>query len=581
MFRKPQFDDDDDADADVDDKGEAGAQQREKRRRTFAAESPSYPPIDDERKRNQRTTRTREPPPPPPPPVATVEDADEDVAPLCSLSMYNYALELLNDDVKARSDQIRKGRIPETWEYSRIASTSELECEGDMRCRLMDESFGYLQKRGLKVSAQQRVIVKAVRAVSLSQFYGDTIQFHLPRLLGDNGWSELRSELLIFMQRRSGKTTITGALMACELVTQPLVHDISTYSNNGRASRLIGMVAYKFTRILASQEAGFGGSIKSLNKNEGMSYTTRWGTVNDCWWFPAEKKNLRGTGSRGTTGTVILEELNAMRPDEVEEIVAPTLVRKRVKLLGITTISGFDSFVIPLSEARYPDGRKVMLTLNFEMVCEDCKAKGEPEKCKCLMADLPHWHSSAQLEKLEILLANSRDTYLQEMKNLVVDSAITPAFDPRDVARLGKIESIMPMAEFTANKIFVAIDPACGGDLSKMAIVSAIFVDQLMIVSFFFVCCLVYFLCVCGRVLFYTSNVMPVRKSKRTQPTYFVSSMSKSVYLFVSKGRKRKKFCVNRVGALCVCACIRCACVRQHATSRSAGENVSATKNSA
>lgn len=535
MFRKPQFDDDDE-DADIDDKGEAGAQQREKRRRTFAAESPSYPPIDDERKRKQRTTRARElsPPSAPAPPDATGEDADEDVAPLCSLSMYNYALELLNDDVKARSDQIRKGRIPETWEYSRIASTSELECEGDMRCRLMDESFGYLQKRGLKVSAQQRVIVKAVRAVSLSQFYGDTIQFHLPRLLGDNGWSELRSELLIFMQRRSGKTTITGALMACELVTQPLVHDISTYSNNGRASRLIGMVAYKFTRVLASQEAGFGGSIKSLNKNEGMSYTTRWGTVNDCWWFPAEKKNLRGTGSRGTTGTVILEELNAMRPDEVEEIVAPTLVRKRVKLLGITTISGFDSFVIPLSEARYPDGRKVMLTLNFEMVCEDCKAKGEPEKCKCLMADLPHWHSSAQLEKLEILLSNSRDTYLQEMKNLVIDSAITPAFDPRDVARLGKIESIMPMAEFAANKIFVAIDPACGGDLSKMAIVSAIFVDQLMIVSFFFVSCLVYFLCVCVCVDGFCSTPRMScpcgRASERSRHTLFRRCRSRCIF---------------------------------------------------
>jgi len=397
--------------------------------------------------------------------------------------MYNYALALLNDDVKERSEKLRKSRIPETWEYSRLSAVNELECEGDMRQRVMDEAMDYLQRRGLVLSAQQRVIVKAIRAVSLSQMYGDTIQFHLPRLLGEIGSSELRSELLIFMQRRSGKTTITAATMACELVTQPLVHDICIYSNNGRASRLIGMAMYKYVRILSTQEADFGGSIKSLNKNEGMSYTTRWGTVNEAYWFPAEKKNLRGTGSRGTTGTVVIEELNAVRPDEVEEIIAPTLVRKRVKLIGITTISGFDSFVIPLSEAHYPDGRKVMLTLNFEMVCEDCKAKGEPEKCKCLMADLPHWHSSAQLDKLEILLANSRDTYLQEMKNLVVDSSITPAFDPADVAYLGRKESIMRLAEFNVAEVFVAVDPACGGDLSKMAIVAAIFVEGLMIVS--------------------------------------------------------------------------------------------------
>jgi len=422
-------------------------------------------------------------PPPPPPRQATNQ---------CSLSMFNYTLDLLKGDIKKKSDTLRKSRVLETWEYPSLAGANEIECEGDMRCRLIDEALAYVQNKGLKLSPAQKVILKGVRATSLVQFYGDTIQYHLPRLLGENGASELRSEMLIFMARRQGKSTIVSLIAACELVTQPLGHDICIYSNNGRASRMLLMMIYKFVRILATQEAGFGGKIKNLDKNQGMSYTTRWGTVNYLWAYPASGENLRGTGSKETTGTVILEELNSMKAADLNKIIAPTLVRKRVKLWGITTISGFDSFVTPLANARYPDGRKVMLVLNFEMVCEDCKAKGEPEKCKCLMADLPHWHMSSQLEKLEILLANDLDTFMAEMRNMPGDASITPAFDPLDVAHLAKPESVMRMAEITSDKIFVAIDPACGGDTSKMAIVSSIFVNGLMVVR-----TILYCVCVC------------------------------------------------------------------------------------
>lgn len=433
---------------------------------------------------------------------ATVEDADDEVGgdgdvptrnglrqeknddtPSCTLSMYNYTLALLKGDVKKKSDKARKSRVLEKWEYARLANVNDLECEGDMRCRVMDECIAYAVSKGLELSPAQNVCARAFRLISLAQYYGDSIQFHLPRLLAQYGCSELHSELLIFMARRQGKSTFTSLMCACELVSQPLGHDICVYANNGRASRLFLMMMYKFVRVLSTPEAGFGGQIKNLNKNEGMSYTTRWGTINKVTAFPAEEQNLRGTGSTETTGTVIIDEINYCHPSMVNAIIAPTLVRKRVKFVGITTISGFDSFVTPLANARYPDGRKVMLTLNFEMVCEDCKAKGEPEKCKCLMADLPHWHLSTQLEKLEILLASNLDTYLREMKNLASDSSMSPAFNPKDVEYLKRPECVLRMKEISASKVFVSIDPACGGDKSRMAIISAIYVDNEMIVS--------------------------------------------------------------------------------------------------
>lgn len=490
-----------------------------------------------EKRIKQRDTVPFPPPPPPPPKRLPVpkkpqnnENAKEN-APVSSstLSMYNYTLNLLKQDVKEKSEKLRKSRIMERWEYGRLAQTNEVECEGDMRCRLMDEALAYIEKKGLEFSPQQKVILRALRVCSYAQFYGDTIQFHLPRLLGLSGTSEIRSELLAFLARRQGKTTVVTANCACELVTQPFGHDICIYANNGRASRLAMMMMYKFVRILSAPEAGFGGRINNLNKNEGMSYMTRWGTINKVTAFPAKEENLRGTGSTETTGTVIIDEINYCSPSMVSKIISPTLIRKRVKFVGITTISGYDSFVTPLADARFPDGRKVMLTLNFEMVCEDCKARGEPEKCKCLMADLPHWHLSTQLEKLEILMKADPDTYLREMKNVATDSSITSAFDPRDVAHLRKPECVMRMTEIIAPTIFIAVDPACGGDMSKMAIVSAIYVESMMIVS-------VYLLRV------FVSKIAPVRNSARTASTYFRSPSSNATYRFVSCTSPSKKF---------------------------------------
>ena len=486
-----------------------------KKRPTGALESLADDEVDHRQKRERRV-----PPPPPMPPkhpapakrigAAPVNDenAKNNVpSPVSTLSMYNYTLSLLKQDVKEKSDKIRRSRIMERWEYGRLAATSEIECEGDMRCRLMDEALAYIEKKGLEYSPAQKVILKALRVCSYAQFYGDTIQFHLPRLLGASGISEIRSELLAFLARRQGKSTIVSVNCACELVTQPFGHDICVYANNGRASRLVMMLVYKFVRILSAPDAGFGGRINNLNKNEGMSYMTRWGTINKLTAFPAKEENLRGTGSTENTGTVIIDEINYCAPSMVSKIIAPTLIRKRVKFVGITTISGYDSFVTPLADARFPDGRKVMLTLNFEMVCEDCKARGEPEKCKCLMADLPHWHLSTQLEKLEILMAADPDTYLREMKNVATDSSITPAFDPRDVAHLRKPDCVMRMTEIIAPTIFVSVDPACGGDMSKMAIVSAIYVDSMMIVSVYSFSVAV----VVGVVLLSRSNTAPVR----------------------------------------------------------------------
>ena len=247
-----------------------------------------------------------------------------------------------------------------------------------------------------------------------------------------------------------------------------------------RASKMLLLETYQMVKILQTK---FGGYVKSLNKNESMVYITAEGYENEMCAYPAKPENLRGTGSKAPTGTVIAEEFAYMPLEVVFSIIGPTLTRKNVKFIGITTVSGQDSFVTPLVDAKYPDGRSVMLTLNFELVCADCKKAGKAHLCKCLMGDIPPWQSTVQHGKLSILMEQHMETYMKELKGFAIDETISPAFCQISVDFLNTPEAVMPTSELYSERVYTAVDPACGGKYSKYAIVSVIWIDGKMVVS--------------------------------------------------------------------------------------------------
>lgn len=397
------------------------------------------------------------------------------------LSMQQRVLETLLYEVEQASARFRRTRVHKSWEYTELAKTTSLECEGERRVNAMKRALEYTDSRGFQRSKQQKVMHMAFLTISYSQYYGEDIQRHLIRLLQETGFSELRSEAMVLAPRRYGKTISCSLWTGAELVTQP-GHDVLIYSNNHRASKMMLLQTYRVVRIL-QQNSDFGGQVIGLNKNESLTYRTKDGHVNELKAYPAKPENLRGTGSTRNTGTVILEEAAYIPLELVLEIVAPTLTRKNVKLIGITTVSGADSFIGPMAEAKFPDGRSVFLTLNFELVCSECKRAGTPETCKCLVGDIPYWQSSSQHEKLELIMAGRIDTFMKEIKGYSMDQTVMPAFEPQAVKFLKTRAAVMPSPELVAQEIFVAVDPACGGKYSKFAIMSAIFIDNRMVVS--------------------------------------------------------------------------------------------------
>lgn len=397
------------------------------------------------------------------------------------LSMQKRVLETLLYEVEQAATRFRRTRVHKSWEYTQLAKTTSIECEGERRVNAMKRALEYTDERGFKRSKQQKVMHMAFLTISYSQYYGKDIQRHLIRLLQETGFSELRSEAMVLAPRRYGKTISCSLWTGAELVTQP-GHDVLIYSNNHRASKMMLLQTYRVVRIL-QQNPDFGGQVVGLNKNESLTYRTKDGHVNELKAYPAKPENLRGTGSTRNTGTVILEEAAYIPLELVLEIVAPTLTRKNVKLIGITTVSGADSFIGPMAEAKFPDGRSVFLTLNFELVCSECKRAGTPETCKCLVGDIPYWQSSSQHEKLELIMAGRIDTFMKEIKGYSMDQTVMPAFEPQAVRFLETRAAVMPSPEIVAQEIFLAVDPACNGKYSKFAIMSGIFIDNRMVVS--------------------------------------------------------------------------------------------------
>jgi len=408
------------------------------------------------------------------------------------LSAQSFMLQLLRADADEEAERLRNTRVHRTWEYEVLNMRFRGESVGDVRIKKKRAALEFIYENITAPSKHQRLMHLGLEALSYASFFGEELNANLVRILREHNWSELRTEGICEAPRRFGKSRGISMDNAAEIVTQPgsahseYGHDVLLYANNHRASKMDLLQGYRDIKVLSS-DPEFGGKIESMNKNESLNFITKDGYTNTMYCYPAKPDNLRGTGSKYPTGTVIAEEFAYWPEDLFFSVLAPTLTRRNVKFFGITTVNGSDSFVTPLTTAKYPDGRSVFLCMNFQLICAECKAAHREHLCKCLLGDIPHWQSSTQHEKLSIIMERKIGKFLQEIKGLSIDETVSPAFCQVSCEFLRTPESIMPIKEIYSEIVYTAVDPACGGKYSKFAIVSAIFRDGLMIVSVSFI----------------------------------------------------------------------------------------------
>lgn len=409
----------------------------------------------------------------------------QDVAEILPLLFSTRARKLAKRDTERAAQRLLDATVLQKWEYPlienahRLARSAHVDCEGDTVRKEMERALTYLDDHGFERSSHQRLFHRAFMMSSLEQMYRGDLNRNLVRLLREYGTSELHSEVAIMTPRRFGKTWGVAMWCAAEIIVKRS-HDDLIYSTGARVSKMFLQVILRMIRVLLQE---FGGNITSINKNEECVFETSIGYENSVHAYPAKSDTLRGTGSKRRTGSVILEEAAFIDPEVSLAIVAPTLTRKYVNLIAISTINREDVVMSSFMTAKYPDGRAVMMTLNFSLVCEACRDAGRAETCQHRMGDLPPWSSVQQHQKLNALMKQSQEVLQREIRGYDMSENTRPAFNAAAIAALSDPEIGTLKAPLrTQSHVFVVIDPACGGANSSMALVSMVFVHNKAVV---------------------------------------------------------------------------------------------------
>jgi hypothetical protein len=106
-------------------------------------------------------------------------------------------------------------------------------------------------------------------------------------------------------------------------------HDILCYVDNMRSSRLMIQMIAEMVQLRRA------GNILKLDKNEMLVFKTNLGYENSVYVYAAKPEILRGTGSKRSTGTVILSDRSRIDPQLAESIIVPSLARTGINIISI------------------------------------------------------------------------------------------------------------------------------------------------------------------------------------------------------------------------------------------------------
>lgn len=151
-------------------------------------------------------------------------------------------------------------------------------------------------------------------------------------------------------------------------------------------------------------------------------------------------------------------------------VIFPTMMLKDNVFIGISSRPvDENSPMYMMMRKVYPEtGKPVIRTRVFGTVCGRCQRQGIRD-CKHDLEEA--WSSQKQSHKVRLLMQDRKDMYLREMRNEDVGTNITPAFPPERVNALNNTKRDYHGTE-EHDYVFVAIDPAAGGNKSKYAIIS-------------------------------------------------------------------------------------------------------------
>jgi hypothetical protein len=328
---------------------------------------------------------------------------------------------------------------------------------GDVRMDKINELL-----RSVYRSTGQKEFHKTFLSTCLRLIYEDAYESQRHRIMCKYGFENKKQQALVCAPRRFGKShAVSHFAIVLALVLDGV--EISIFSPGKRQSVALMGHIFNFMKKLKVAD-------RVIRKNEEkMIVRTLSGGEAVINAYPSAVKTLKGVS--GTV--VILEEVAAIDPAVLYEVVCPLHQIEVTAFIGISTITTADNFFTKYLELLDPNGDTVFAVKYIFLACEKCRENGLASSCKHNNFMLPGWSSARKRRVVNRLMSGKEDMLAREIGG-VASKLHEPAFLPKllALARDKPRYELSPGSDYPV--IFISVDPNAAGKESDFAIMSVL-----------------------------------------------------------------------------------------------------------
>lgn len=367
------------------------------------------------------------------------------------------------------------------WEEL-IHSKSEQKketCIGDIRIR---EFMYYIRTAKMDRYAPQMETVRAALASLAPQMFGKDFQTHRERLAKEYDITDTRSQLLVIMARRNGKTQIASVIEAAAQVVMQGITAIfaAVFQQASDLMQLIHGRVMEFTSKLKGVVRVKNAKKLEYDFNDGKDKKIPFGIVR-C--FSGSKVSARGFKA----DRIYFDEASFASPDFITKNVfaGMLLVHVFVMLFSSPPEDTNHIFARMFTSTSARTGERHFKTLQLDHMCDDCRSR-KYMKCPHVRPPNASWLASeADMALIKDVMMNiDEKAYRQEILGQLGDND-TNVFSPTNVddfERLPKVKFDKP-----PQYVLVGVDTSGSGRSETAVFAMALDGDKNHVVSALFV----------------------------------------------------------------------------------------------
>lgn len=362
-----------------------------------------------------------------------------------------YKQNELNDE------RCRRGLTMEEVRESR-AQTQKMVCLGDLRYR---EFLGHIANLKMRRFGPQMEVVRAASASLIRQFFEKDFEVHLPRIEREYGQHDFRTQLLVSMPRRNGKTEISAAIEAGAMK----VRGGNSYIFGKVLRQSQDMLKLVKKRIIEMSDGDE--SVIVVDNSKMISYSPTGSKANGK--IAGSVFALSGAASdnaRGFTALrIYVDEASFVDDEFVKKNLFAGMLIKDVFVMMISSPPTSTTHIFSrMCNATFSgDGSSVFKRISIESMCAACKKRGDMLQCPHSKHGTPEWLNGSETRRIleEVLGKFDPTTYRQEILGIMEDQDVD-VFPGVLLEHFKNEERIR--FEHPPSLVLVGVDTSGGGD---------------------------------------------------------------------------------------------------------------------